>query len=99
MINVEYEVRSSDVRHANVAQVDMKIEVVVIPVSDFERAQEFYRRLGWRQDVTPPGVSQFTPPGSACSVQFGRDLTSAEPGSVQRTYLKAREQSGEELPQ
>ena len=69
--------------------VDMKLEVVVIPVSDVDRATEFYRRLGWRQDVTPPGsgVVQFTPPGSACSVQFGANLTSAAPGSAQRTYL------------
>ena len=67
----------------------MKLEVVVIPVSDVERAEEFYARLGWRQDVTPPGsgVFQFTPPGSACSIQFGKSLTSASPGSVQRTYL------------
>lgn len=67
----------------------MKLEVVVIPVSDVERAEQFYRRLGWRQDVTPPGsgVFQFTPHGSACSIQFGGNLTSAAPGSVQRTYL------------
>ena len=72
-----------------VAPIDMKLEVVVIPVSDVERAEQFYRRLGWRQDVTPPGsgVFQFTPHGSACSVQFGKNLTSATPGSVQRTYL------------
>jgi catechol 2,3-dioxygenase-like lactoylglutathione lyase family enzyme len=63
--------------------------VVVIPVSDVDRATSFYARLGWRQDVTPPGsgVVQFTPPGSACSIQFGKNLTSASPGSVQRTYL------------
>ena len=69
--------------------VDMKLEVVVIPVSDVERAEQFYRSLGWRQDVTPPGsgVYQFTPHGSACSIQFGKTLTSAAPGSVQRTYL------------
>jgi catechol 2,3-dioxygenase-like lactoylglutathione lyase family enzyme len=74
---------------AGVAAVDMKLEVVVIPVSDAERAEQFYRKLGWRQDVTPPGsgVFQFTPHGSACSVQFGKHLTSAAPGSVQRTYL------------
>src|SRR5687767_699609 len=74
---------------AGVASVDMKLEAIVIPVSDAERAQEFYRRLGWRQDVTPPGsgVFQFTPHGSACSVQFGKNLTSAAPGSAQRTYL------------
>jgi catechol 2,3-dioxygenase-like lactoylglutathione lyase family enzyme len=67
--------------------VDMKLEVITIPVSDVERAREFYTRLGWRLDVTPPFVVQFTPPGSACSVQFGPDRTSAAPGSAQRTYL------------
>ena len=57
-----------------VKAVDMKLEVIVIPVSDAERAEQFYRKLGWRQDVTPPGsgVFQFTPHGSACSVQFGK---------------------------
>src|SRR4029077_4359674 len=66
-----------------VATVDMKVEVIVIPVSDVDRATQFYRNLGWRQDVTPPGsgVVQLTPPGSACSVQFGKPLTSAAPGS------------------
>ena len=82
---------SSDnlVNNPGVKTVDMKLEVVVIPVSDPERAEQFYRKLGWRQDVTPPGsgVFQFTPHGSACSVQFGRGLTSAAPGSAQRTYL------------
>lgn len=75
--------------NASVASVDMKLEVVVIPVSDAARAEQFYRSLGWRQDVTPPGsgVFQFTPHGSACSVQFGKGLTSAAPGSAQRTYL------------
>lgn len=71
------------------ATVDMKLEAIVIPVSDVERAEQFYRKLGWRQDVTPPGsgVYQFTPHGSACSIQFGKNLTSAAPGSAQRTYL------------
>src|SRR5690242_2123379 len=73
----------------SVKAVDMKLEVIVIPVTDVERAEQFYRKLGWRQDVTPPGsgVFQFTPHGSACSVQFGENLTNAAPGSVQRTYL------------
>ena len=72
-----------------VAAVDMKLEVIVIPVSDVDRAEKFYQRIGWRQDVTPPGsgVFQFTPHGSACSIQFGRNLTSASPGSAQKTYL------------
>ena len=76
-------------KKTQVNAVDMKLEVIVIPVSDVDRAEQFYRRLGWRQDVTPPGsgVVQFTPHGSACSIQFGKTLTSATPGSAQRTYL------------
>ena len=72
----------------SVARVDMKVEVVVIPVSDVERAKEFYQRLGWRVDVTPPGsgIVQLTPHGSSCSVQFGANLTSAAPGSA-KSYL------------
>lgn len=66
--------------------IDAKLEVVVIPVSDVERATEFYVRLGWRLDVTPPGVVQLTPHGSWCSVQFGLGLTSAAPGSA-KSYL------------
>ena len=71
---------------ASVARVDMKLEVVVIPVSDVNRAKEFYGRLGWRLDQTPAGVVQFTPHGSGCSVQFGTNLTSAAPGSA-KGYL------------
>jgi len=66
---------------ASAAGVDMKIEVIVIPVSDVDGAKEFYRKLGWRLDQTPSGVVQFTPHGSGCSVQFGTKLTSAAPGS------------------
>ena len=73
-------------RPADVTNIDMKVEVIVIPVADVDRATEFYRRLGWRLDVTPPTVVQLTPHGSACSVQFGRTLTSAAPGSG-RGYL------------
>ena len=71
------------------AKVDMKLEVVTIPVSDVDRATAFYSSLGWRQDATPPGsgVVQFTPPGSACSVQFGVNRTSAAPGSAQNQFL------------
>jgi catechol 2,3-dioxygenase-like lactoylglutathione lyase family enzyme len=71
----------------SVATVDMKLEVVVIPVSDVERAKEFYQKLGWRLDVTPPGVVQLTPPGSGCSVQFGTGRTSEAPGSAQGLWL------------
>lgn len=66
---------------------DQKLEVVTIPVSDVERARAFYQSLGWRLDVTPPGVVQFTPPGSSCSVQFGAGRTSAAPGSAQNNFL------------
>jgi catechol 2,3-dioxygenase-like lactoylglutathione lyase family enzyme len=74
-------------RTTRVAGVDMKLEVVVIPVSDVERAKLFYQSLGWRLDATPPGVVQFTPPGSACSVQFGGNRTTAAPGSAQGLWL------------
>jgi catechol 2,3-dioxygenase-like lactoylglutathione lyase family enzyme len=84
------EVRSDDTTgEASVGKVDMKLEVVTIPVSDVDRATAFYRSLGWRQDVTPPGsgVVQFTPPGSACSVQFGTKRMSAVSGSAQNQFL------------
>jgi len=89
MANPTYEIRDNNTRDPKVAAVDMKLEVIVIPVADVERAEQFYRRLGWRQDVTPPGsgVFQFTPHGSSCSIQFGKTLTAAAPGSAQRTYL------------
>jgi catechol 2,3-dioxygenase-like lactoylglutathione lyase family enzyme len=74
--------RNQDVSEANdIATIDMKLEVMVIAVSDVGRATEFYRRLGWRVDATPPGVVQLTPHGSPCSLQFGATLTSATPGS------------------
>lgn len=82
MANLMQEIRANDpTSAASAAKVDMKIEVIVIPVSDVDRAKEFYGRLGWRLDQTPPGVVQLTPHGSACSVQFGAKLTSAAPGS------------------
>ncbi|WBB68060.1 VOC family protein [Micromonospora sp. WMMD812] len=71
---------------SRIQDVDMKLEVVVVPVSDVDRAKEFYGRLGWRLDQTPPGVVQFTPQGSGCSVQFGPNLTPAAPGSA-KSYL------------
>jgi len=71
---------------------DMKLEVVVIPVSDVDRAKEFYGRLGWRLDAEFASgddlrVIQFTPPGSGCSVIFGKNVTAAAPGSAQGLYL------------
>ena len=72
--------------------MDMKLEVVVVPVSDVDRAKAFYASLGWRQDADfsgPEGfrVVQLTPPGSACSIIFGRGVTSAAPGSVEGLQL------------
>jgi predicted enzyme related to lactoylglutathione lyase len=74
------------------ATVDMKLEVVVIPVSDVDRAKEFYSQLGWRLDADRSAgnsfrLVQFTPPGSGSSVQFGVNLTSAAPGSAQAMLL------------
>jgi catechol 2,3-dioxygenase-like lactoylglutathione lyase family enzyme len=63
------------------AKIDMKVELVIIAISDVERAKAFYVRAGWRLDKTPPGLVQFTPPGSGCSVLFGGNLTTAAPGS------------------
>jgi catechol 2,3-dioxygenase-like lactoylglutathione lyase family enzyme len=67
--------------------VDMKLEVVIIPVSDVDRAKAFYERIGWRLNIDRSAgedfrLVQFTPPGSCCSVHFGRNITSAAPGSA-----------------
>ena len=72
--------------------VDMKLEVMVLPVADVDRSKDFYTGLGWREDidVAPDPdfrVVQLTPPGSACSVIFGTGVTSAAPGSAQGMYL------------
>ncbi len=74
------------------AKIDMKFEVAVIPVSDVNRAKEFYGRLGWRLDGDYDNgadhrVIQYTPPGSGCSIIFGKNVTSAAPGSAQGLYL------------
>jgi catechol 2,3-dioxygenase-like lactoylglutathione lyase family enzyme len=86
------QVRSSDgTGPARVATVDMKLEVVVIPVSDVDRAKQFYESLGWRLDGDFPGPTsrgvQFTPTGSGCSIQFGTNITSAAPGSAEGLHL------------
>ena len=72
--------------------MDMKLEVVVVPVSDVDRTKAFYRRLGWREDIDFAGsdgyrVVQLTPPGSGCSIIFGKGVTSARPGSIDRMVL------------
>jgi len=74
------------------AMVDMKLEVVVIPVSDVDRAKAFYGGLGWRLDADFTSgedfrVVQLTPPGSQCSIHFGKGVTTAVPGSLQSLYL------------
>jgi catechol 2,3-dioxygenase-like lactoylglutathione lyase family enzyme len=81
--------RSND---ATMARVDMKLEIVVLPVSNVDRAKEFYGRLGWRLDADYDNgndfrVIQFTPPGSGSSVIFGNNVTAAVPGSAQGLYL------------
>ncbi len=81
--------RSSEALGTEVA--DMKLEVVVVPVSDVDRAKQFYVSLGWRLDADVAAddfrLVQLTPPGSGCSIQFGANLTSAAPGSAQGLYL------------
>lgn len=76
--------------------MEMKLEVVVIPVADVGRAKRFYEGLGWRPDgdfAVDEGfrVVQFTPPGSSCSVIFGAGVSSATPGSAQGLYLAVKD--------
>ena len=80
---------STDVPEA--ATIDMKLEVVALPVSDIDRAKGFYQSLGWRLDADillgEDRVVQLTPPRSGCSIAFGKGLTTAEPGSAQSLEL------------
>jgi catechol 2,3-dioxygenase-like lactoylglutathione lyase family enzyme len=76
--------------------VDMKLEVLILPVSDVDRAKSFYKALGFREDIDYVGadgyrVAQFTPPGSECSVIIGTGITSAAPGSTQGLHLVVRD--------
>jgi catechol 2,3-dioxygenase-like lactoylglutathione lyase family enzyme len=92
MANVTDQVQTDAVSPASVAKVDMKFEIVVIPVSDVDRAKEFYQKLGWRLDADYDNgkdfrVIQVTPPGSGCSVIFGKNVTGAAPGSAKGLYL------------
>lgn len=85
-------VQKDDTNPHAAATTDLKLEVVVIPVSDVDRAKRFYGSLGWRLDADFASgdewrLVQMTPPGSACSVMFGKGFTAAEPGSVQGTFL------------
>src|SRR6204780_155955 len=89
----EDEVRSNTkTNDESLTGIDLKLEAIVIPVSDVDRAKEFYGNLGWRLDADFPfdngfRVVQFTPPGSGCSVQFGTNITAAAPGSARGLYL------------
>jgi catechol 2,3-dioxygenase-like lactoylglutathione lyase family enzyme len=86
------EPRSAAATGERAGSTDLKLEVVVIPVSDVDRAKAFYGGLGWRLDADFSfdngfRVVQYTPPGSPCSVQFGPDMTTAPAGSAQNMYL------------
>jgi catechol 2,3-dioxygenase-like lactoylglutathione lyase family enzyme len=89
---MEVNVSAAQAEGSGVGRVEMKLEVIVIPVSDVDRAKEFYSGLGWRLDADGEFDSgfrgvQFTPPGSACSIQFGAKKTAAAPGSAEVLYL------------
>ena len=80
---------------AEKTNVDQKLEVVIIPVSDVDRSKRFYEGLGWRVDGDFVGpdwrIVQLTPPGSSCSIQIGKGITAVGPGSVQGTYLVVKD--------
>jgi catechol 2,3-dioxygenase-like lactoylglutathione lyase family enzyme len=76
--------------------VDMNLEVVTVPVSDVDRAKAFYQSLGWRLDIDLQVSDdarniQMTPPHSGCSIHFGKGITTAEPGSLQRVFLAVKD--------
>lgn len=84
--------KAAPASNTSVAPVNMKFEIVVLPVSDVDRGKDFYVKLGWRLDADFASgddfrVVQFTPPGSGCSVIFGKNVTAAAPGSAQGLYL------------
>jgi|SRR4051812_27912488 catechol 2,3-dioxygenase-like lactoylglutathione lyase family enzyme len=79
-----------------VGTVDMKLEVVTLPVSDVDRAKSFYERLGWRLDIDLVVSDDFrqvqmTPPRSQCSIHFGKGITAMEPGSLDNLYLAVQD--------
>lgn len=86
------EVRNNDATSDASGKVDMRLEVDIIPVSSVDRSKQFYERLGWRldDDVAPLDglrIVQFTPPGSGCSVTFGKGITAAAPGSAEAALV------------
>ncbi len=80
---------------AGLSTIDMALEVVTVPVSDVDRAKEFYMSLGWRLDIDLDGgdvrLVQMTPPHSQCSIHIGKGITPAEPGSLDRLYLVVKD--------
>ena len=92
MTDIKERARTTGVDSSSARTVDMKFEIVVIPVSDVDRAKRFYGGLGWRLDADFAAgddyrVIQFTPPGSGCSVILGKNVTAAAPGSAKGLYL------------
>src|SRR4249919_885167 len=86
----------SSTQMSEAGTVDMKLEVVTLPVSDVDRAKRFYQSLGWRLDIDLAVGDvvrsiQFTPPHSPCSIHFGKGLTAVEPGSVDRLILTVKD--------
>ena len=92
-VEQDVEILESALREpAAASRLDMKLEVVVLPVSDVDRAKRFYGDLGWRLDIDYASgddyrVIQFTPPGSGCSIIFGKNVTTAAPGSAKDVHL------------
>src|SRR5688572_7979571 len=91
MTTTELQVETAN-ESSRACMLDMKLEVVVLPVADVERAKRFYgSRLGWRMDadfvIGDFRVLQYTPPGSPCSIVFGTEVTPAAPGSAQGLFL------------
>ncbi|MEU8793654.1 VOC family protein [Streptomyces sp. NPDC048643] len=87
-----HELRAGEMMNAGKQEIPMTLEVVVIPVADVDRSVRFYQRMGWRLDADYEAgpeyrVVQLTPPGSKCSIQFGRGVTSVAPGSAQGMCL------------
>ena len=88
----EASIEAADIKEKGAGIVDEKLEVIVIPVADVDRAKEFYGNLGWRLDADRAAgdsfrIVQLTPPGSECSIIFGEGVTSAEPGSVEGLHV------------
>lgn len=92
MANPKDELRSSGAGEASTTKADLKLEAVVIRVADVDRAKKFYGGMGWRLDADFAfdngfRVVQFTPPGSGCSIQFGKNISAAAPGYAHGLYL------------